>query len=54
MVWKKETLVLYQINKFIAKMGKNFKSIMNNYFDTFKEKMKNKFSIPRKLVEDYE
>lgn len=27
---------------------------MDNYFESFKEKMKNRFRIPRSLVEDYE
>ena len=26
---------------------------MDNYFDAFKEKMNNRFRIPKKLVEDY-
>ena len=26
---------------------------MENYFDAFKEKMNNKFKIPKKLVDDY-
>ena len=34
-------------------MGENFVSIMDNYFDVFKEKMNNRFRIPRKFVEDY-
>ena len=34
-------------------MGEIYNSIMENYFDAFKEKMKNRFKIPKKLVEDY-
>ena len=34
-------------------MGENYTSIMENYFDSFKEKMNNIFKIPKKLVEDY-
>ena len=34
-------------------MGDNFDSIMDNYFETFKEKMNNRFQIPQKLVENY-
>ena len=34
-------------------MEENFESIMDNYFDAFKEKMNNRFRIPQKLVEDY-
>ena len=34
-------------------MGENFVSIMDNYFEFFKEKMNNRFRIPKKLVEDY-
>ena len=45
--------VLYQINEYIAKMGESFDSIMDNYFDAFKEKMNNRFRIPEKLVNDY-
>ena len=52
-VWRKDTPVLYQINEFITEMGENFDSIMDNYFEVFKEKMNNKFWIPPKLVEDY-
>lgn len=53
-VWKKDTLLLYQINEFITEMGKNFGSIKYNFFETLKEKMQRKFRIPRKLVEYYE
>ena len=52
-VWRKDTLVLYQINEFITGMGENFDSIMDNYFETFKEKMNSRFKIPNKLVENY-
>ena len=34
-------------------MGENFDSIMDNYFKKFKGKMKNRYRIPVKLVEDY-
>ncbi len=34
-------------------MGENFDSIMDNYFEDFKERMNNRFRIPPKLVEDY-
>lgn len=34
-------------------MGENYGSIMDNYFDAFKEKMNNRFRIPKKLFEDY-
>ena len=40
--------VLYQINEYIAKMGENYNNIMGNYFDAFKEKMNNRFRIPKK------
>lgn len=52
-VWRKDTPILYQINEFITEMGENFDSIMDNYFETFKEKMNNRFKIPKKLVKDY-
>ena len=45
--------ILYQINEYIAEMGENFDSIMDSYFDNFKEKMNNRFRIPEKLVNDY-
>ena len=45
--------MLYQINEYVTKMGENYKSNMENYFDAFKEKMNNRFRIPKKLVEDY-
>ena len=34
-------------------MGESYTSTMENYFDVFKEKMNNRFRIPRKLVEYY-
>ena len=34
-------------------MGENYTSIMDNYFDAFKDKMNNRFRIPKKLVDDY-
>lgn len=46
-------LALYQINEYIAEMGENYGSIMDNYFNVLKDKMNNKFRIPKKLVEDY-
>ena len=46
--------MLYQINEFIAEMGDNFKSIMDTYFEAFKERMKFRFRIPKQLVEEYE
>ena len=52
-VWRKDVLVLYQINEYTTKMGENYASIMDNYFDTFKEKMNNNFRIPKNLVADY-
>ncbi len=52
-VWKKDIPVLYQTNEFVAEMGENFDSIMDNYFEDFKERMNNRFRIPPKLVEDY-
>ena len=52
-VWRKDIPMLYQINEYIVEMGENYNSIMDNYFDAFKEKMNNRFQIPKKLVEDY-
>ena len=52
--WRKDVPVLNQINEYIVEMGDNFSSIMDNYFESFKEKMQNIFRVPRKLVEDYE
>ena len=34
-------------------MGENYSSIMDNYLDAFKEKMNNRFRIPKKLFEDH-
>lgn len=53
MVWRKDTPIFYQINEFMAKMGENFQSIMDAYFETFKEKMQRRYRIPKNLVEDY-
>ena len=39
--WRKDVLVLYQINEYIEEMGENFDSIMDSYFDAFKENMNN-------------
>ena len=52
-VWRKDVPILYQINEYIAEMGENFDSIMDNYFETFKEKMNSRYRIPKNLVEDY-
>ena len=52
-VWKKDTPVPYQINEFIAEMGDNFESIMDAYFESFKERMQNRFRIPKQVVEEY-
>jgi hypothetical protein len=53
-VWRKNLLVLYQINEFITELGDNFASIMDVYFDDFKAKMENRFRIPQTLVEEFE
>ena len=42
-VWRKDVPGLYQINEYIAEMGENYNSIMDNYFDAFMEKMNNRF-----------
>ena len=44
--WRKDVPALYQINEYIAERGENFESIMASYFDTYKEKMNNRFRIP--------
>ena len=51
--WRKDVLVLYQMNEYIVELGENFEGIMDSYFEVFKEKMNNRFQIPQKLVEDY-
>ena len=53
MEWRKNVPVLYQINEYIAEIDEIFESIMDNYFEAFKEKMNNRFKIPKKLVNDY-
>ena len=50
---RKDVPVLYHINEYIAKMGENYVSIMDNYFDAFKDKMYNRFKIPKNFFEDY-
>ena len=52
-VWRKDVPILYQINEYIFERGENYVSIMDNYFDVFKEKMNNRLRIHKKLVEDY-
>ena len=32
-VWRKDTLVLYQINEFIKEMGEIFEKVLDNYFE---------------------
>ena len=54
MVYKKDKTIIYQINEYIAKMGNNFESIMDAYFETFNERMQSRFIIPKQLVDDYE
>ena len=53
-VWRKDVAILYQINEYIAEMGENYVSIMDNYFVSFKDKIDKRFRIPKKLVDDYE
>ena len=33
-------------------MGENFDSIMDNYFESFKEKMQNRYRIPVRVLGD--
>lgn len=40
---RKDTRVLYQINEFIEEMGEIFEKVLDNYFEAFKEKIKNRF-----------
>ena len=54
MVWKNDIPILYQINEFKVEMDENFEIIVDNYFESFKEKIQGRFRIPKKLVEDYE
>ena len=42
-VWRKDIPILYQINEFIAELGENFDSVLDNYFEYFKERMNNRF-----------
>ena len=35
-VWRKDVPILYQINEYIAEMGENYTSTMDNYLDAFK------------------
>ena len=51
--WRKDVPALCQINEYIAKMGENYASVMDNYFYAFKEKMNKKFRIPKNLIDDY-
>lgn len=53
-MWKKDRLVLYQINEFIVKLDHNFSNIIDAYFDDFKAKMENRFTILKTLIEEYE
>ncbi len=52
-IWRQDVPILYQINEYIANMGENFVNIMDNYFDSFKENINNRFIIPKKLEEYY-
>lgn len=42
------------MSDFIDEMGENFDGIIDAYFENFKEKMQNRFRIPKQLVDDYE
>ena len=53
-MWNKDWHVVYQINKYIVELGDNFENIMDAYFDDFKERMQNRYRIPRKFVEEFE
>ena len=53
-MWNKYRPIVYQINEYIEELGDNFNSIMDAYFESFKEKMKNRFRIPQQLVDEYE
>lgn len=46
--------MVYQLNKYIIELGDNFESIMDAYFDEFKERMQNRYRIPKKIVEEFE
>ena len=52
-VWKKDIPILYQINEFITELGENFDSVLDSYFEEFKERMNNRFQIPPRLIEEY-
>lgn len=44
--WRTDTPAIYQINDFIQILGENFDSVMNEYFENFKEGMDQRFRIP--------
>ena len=48
--WRKDVPILYQINEYIAKMGEKYVSIMENYFDAFKDKIIIDSRYPRNLL----
>lgn len=52
-VCRRDVPILYRINEYIVEMGENFDIIMDNYFESLKEKMQNRYRIPKNLVEDY-
>ena len=42
-----------QINDLISQLGENFEVIMDNYFEEFKNKMRNHMRIPKSIVDKY-
>jgi hypothetical protein len=51
--WKTNRSIAIQINEYIEKLGKNFESVMNGYFEEFKKTMKQRVRIPVSLVEKH-
>ena len=47
-------LAIEKINNMINQIGNNFESIMTSYFEDFKKSMKERFRIPKSLVEAHE
>ena len=54
MKWRLDQSAVEQINEMTNQLGDNFDSIMTSYFEDFKKSMKERFRIPKSLVEAHE
>ena len=51
--WDMSQIFVEQVNDLINRLGENFEAIIDNYFEEFKIKKRNKLGIPKSVINKY-